>query len=61
MKDIGLGAYCHDIHDMNVERLLEQFQSLEDNADTVRRTIAAKVDEYRSALDAQYESLVRGI
>jgi polysaccharide pyruvyl transferase WcaK-like protein len=61
MKDMGLGDYCHDIHDMNVERLLEQFQSLEDNAETVRCNIAAKVDEYRSALDAQYDSLVRGV
>jgi polysaccharide pyruvyl transferase WcaK-like protein/chemotaxis methyl-accepting protein methylase len=57
MKDMHLSEYCHDIDHMDVERLIEQFQTLEQHRETVKCTIAAEVRAARAALDEQYELL----
>ena len=59
MRQMNLAEYCHDIHGISAELLIEQFQSLESNRDTVRRTIAEGVADARGALDEQYDRLFR--
>ena len=60
MRDVGLADYCQDVHELEVERLLEQFQALEEHAALVTANIEARVEKYRRALDAQYECLADG-
>jgi polysaccharide pyruvyl transferase WcaK-like protein len=55
MRDMGLEEYCHDSSDMNASRLIEQFQSLEMNAEKLKPIIRQRVAQSRKALDEQYE------
>ena len=59
MSEMGLAEYCHDINQMNADTLIEQFQALVQHADEVARMIAQRVEEARSALDEQYETLFK--
>jgi hypothetical protein len=52
-----LSEYCHEIDDMDPNRLIVQFQKLEQNRQAVKRTIGHGVDEARAALDEQYDLL----
>jgi polysaccharide pyruvyl transferase WcaK-like protein len=54
MAGVGLAEYCQDIANLDVQRLLDQFNELEENAEIVRSSIRQKTEEYRSALDEQY-------
>jgi hypothetical protein len=54
---MGLPEYCHDIHQMNADSLIEQFQALVRNADDVKQVILQRVETSKSALDEQYELL----
>ena len=42
MKEMGLSEYCHDINHMNADRLIEQFQDVERNADKLKPRHQAK-------------------
>ena len=57
MRQMKLSEYCHDIHDMDADRLIEQFRKLEQNREAVKRTIDQGVDDARAALDEQYDLL----
>jgi polysaccharide pyruvyl transferase WcaK-like protein len=57
MNEMNLSEYCHEIAQIDAERLIEQFQELEQNRDAVRRTIALRMSEVRAALDDQYDLL----
>ena len=61
MSDMNLSDYCHEIGDMDAERLIEQFETLEQNRDAVKCTIAVGVDEARIALDEQYDLLTQAL
>ena len=54
MSEMGLAEYCHDINHMNAERLIEQFQNVEKNAEKLKPVIRQKVEQSRKALDEQY-------
>lgn len=58
MQQMGLSEYCHPIHEMDVDRLIEQFQALERDQDAIRHTIGDGVDQARAALDHQFERLL---
>jgi polysaccharide pyruvyl transferase WcaK-like protein len=60
MEAFGLSDYCHDIHEIDAYRLIDQFQNLEGGSETVRRRIARRVDEFRTALDEQYSVVFDG-
>ena len=60
MDEMGLTAYCHDIAQMSTSRLIEQFQELETNRETVRIAIGQRVEESRRALNEQYDFLFDG-
>jgi polysaccharide pyruvyl transferase WcaK-like protein len=57
MDEMGLSEYCHDIADIDGDRLVEQFQALVRNADELRDAIGRHVDEERRAVDEQYQLL----
>lgn len=57
MQQMKLSEYCHEIHEMDAARLIEQFQLLEQNQDAIRSMIADGVSHARVALDEQYNRL----
>jgi polysaccharide pyruvyl transferase WcaK-like protein len=61
MSDMGLTEYCHDINHMNAERLIEQFQDLERNAEKMKALIMRRVEESRKALDEQSNIIYNSI
>ena len=54
MRRMGLSDYCHEIHDMAVDRLIAQFEDLECNRAAVTRAIGDGVEAARAAVDEQY-------
>jgi polysaccharide pyruvyl transferase WcaK-like protein len=61
MGAMALSAYSHDIHQMDVDRLVEQFCDLEINAEKVKALIRRKTEECRRALDEQYEVIFHDV
>jgi polysaccharide pyruvyl transferase WcaK-like protein len=59
MSQMGLSQYCQDINRLNADRLIEQFCDLEKNAETLKPLIKHKAEEFRRALDEQYERIFR--
>jgi polysaccharide pyruvyl transferase WcaK-like protein len=59
MSQMGLSQYCQDINRLNADRLIEQFCDLEKNAETLKLLIKDKAEEFRRALDEQYERIFR--
>jgi polysaccharide pyruvyl transferase WcaK-like protein len=55
MVQMGLSEYCQDIHQLEIGKLIDQFCSLEQNAPAVKASIERKAEEFRRALDEQYE------
>jgi polysaccharide pyruvyl transferase WcaK-like protein len=55
MHDMGLAEYCHDINNLDASKLIEQFQAMEKNLETLKAAIGLKVAQSRGALDKQYE------
>jgi polysaccharide pyruvyl transferase WcaK-like protein len=61
MRAMGLADYCQTIDDIDVKRLVDQFQRLEKNANSLRALIAERVAASRASLDEQYELIVRSV
>jgi len=61
MRSVGLGDYCQSIDDLDVDRLMQQFQRLESHADVARASIAAGVRANRTSLAEQYDLIVRSV
>jgi polysaccharide pyruvyl transferase WcaK-like protein len=59
MSEMGLSEYCHDINHMNADRLIEQFQDVERNAEKLKPVIRQNVEQSRKALDEQYNLIFR--
>ncbi|WP_079086502.1 polysaccharide pyruvyl transferase family protein [Streptomyces silvensis] len=57
MERMGLGAYCHPARDVDADRLLDQFRSLEKHAAETRRTLADRNEEAARQLDRQFADL----
>jgi len=55
MSGVGLAEYCQTIDDLDVQRLVAQFIKLEQNREVLKPLIEQKAEEYRKALDEQYE------
>ncbi len=60
MSQMKLSAYCHDIHEMEADVLIEQFRRLEQSTGRVKQTIAQGVAAARDQLDEQYDLLFGG-
>jgi polysaccharide pyruvyl transferase WcaK-like protein len=59
MSDMGLSQYCQDIHELDAEKLIEQFRDLVGRQPEVKSLIARKTEEFREALDEQYAFIFR--
>jgi polysaccharide pyruvyl transferase WcaK-like protein len=55
MAEVGLTEYCQDIDQLDIDRLIEQFIKLHENADNLRPQIKQKTEELRKSLDEQYD------
>lgn len=58
MGEMGLGAFCQPIDELNVERLHDQFLRLQATAGTLRPQVTAQTVRHRQLLDEQYERVV---
>jgi polysaccharide pyruvyl transferase WcaK-like protein len=58
MADMGLEAYCQHIEHFDIERLIQQFQSLTSELDPASQRIQQKCVEYRQLLDEQYRRIL---
>ena len=61
MRQMGLPEYCQDINRLKAEELIEQFCNLERNAGRLRPLIKRKTEEFRRALDEQYNCIFNEI
>lgn len=59
MSEMGLTEYCQDIRTLSAQGLAGQFQSLEMNADKLRRLIRFSTEKCRTSLEEQYLQLLR--
>jgi polysaccharide pyruvyl transferase WcaK-like protein len=57
MASVGLAEYCQDIAELDVDRLIGQFMRLQQDAETIRSSLKEKTEEFRRALDEQYERI----
>ncbi len=57
MAAMGLSAYCRGMNTVTFEEIVQLFQDLEANADTIRATLAQKLDQYRADLELQYGTI----
>jgi polysaccharide pyruvyl transferase WcaK-like protein len=61
MADLGLSDYCLSIDTFDVDTLKERFMALETNQETIKQQLAKRTQEYRSALEEQYERLFKNL
>jgi polysaccharide pyruvyl transferase WcaK-like protein len=59
MSEMGLSEYCQDINCLNADWLIEQFCELEKNAEVLKPLIRARAEEFRRALDEQYDRILK--
>jgi polysaccharide pyruvyl transferase WcaK-like protein len=55
MRAMGLSEYCLNIGELKADDLIEKFCDLNTNAERLRPLVREKADEFRRALDEQYE------
>ena len=57
MQQMGLGRFCQTLDGLDLERLLEQFRELQQQADALHATLAEGAADNRARLAAQYDSI----
>ncbi|MFJ9660557.1 polysaccharide pyruvyl transferase family protein [Streptomyces griseoflavus] len=61
MARMGLDAYCHPAREVDADRLLEQFRSLERRSAGLRRTLAERNRAVTEQLDRQFAALTAAL
>lgn len=61
MSQMGLSKYCQDIKQLNGDKLIDQFCELEKNARSLSQMISEKVADCRTALDEQYNLILKDV
>ncbi|WP_086771275.1 polysaccharide pyruvyl transferase family protein [Streptomyces bobili] len=61
MESMGLGAYCHPAREVDADRLLEQFRSLEGRAAELRQTLAERNLAATRQLGDQFTALTAAL
>ncbi|MEU0338482.1 polysaccharide pyruvyl transferase family protein [Streptomyces bobili] len=61
MESMGLGAYCHPAREVDADRLLEQFRSLERRSAELRRTLAERNLAATRQLGDQFTALTAAL
>ena len=54
MAEFGLPEYCHNIDDLDIQKLIKQVIEIEKNANSFKVFAKQKTQEFRNALDKQY-------
>ncbi|WP_052867860.1 polysaccharide pyruvyl transferase family protein [Streptomyces niger] len=57
MAQMGLGAYCHPAREVDADRLLEQFRSLEKRSAELRQTLTERNRAAARCLERQFDAL----
>lgn len=60
ITEIGLGEFCQDIEHIDIEGLVGQITRLEEHSENIRSEIDQRIEEYRKALDEQYDRIFGG-
>ncbi|MFF0967480.1 polysaccharide pyruvyl transferase family protein [Streptomyces sp. NPDC003703] len=61
MAGMGLAAYCHPAREVDADRLLEQFRSLEKESAGLRRTLAERNRDAARRLEDQFDALTAAL
>ncbi|MFG3009598.1 polysaccharide pyruvyl transferase family protein [Streptomyces cinerochromogenes] len=61
MDRMGLGAYCHPAREVDADRLLEQFRSLERRSAELRQTLAERNQAAVRHLERQFTALTAAL
>ncbi|GGS62092.1 membrane protein [Streptomyces cinerochromogenes] len=61
MDRMGLGAYCHPAREVDADRLLAQFRSLEQRSAELRRTLAERNQAAVRHLEQQFTALTSAL
>ncbi|MER6556386.1 polysaccharide pyruvyl transferase family protein [Streptomyces sp. NPDC001027] len=61
MAEMGLGAYCHPAREVDADRLLEQFRSLEGRSAELRQTLVERNRAAARRLDDQFTALTAAL
>jgi polysaccharide pyruvyl transferase WcaK-like protein len=61
MSAMGLSEFCQDIENIDIGKLDKQMTLLEENADNIKLRIEQKAEEYRKALDHQYNHIFSSV
>ncbi|ANH93942.1 hypothetical protein A8713_24525 [Streptomyces sp. SAT1] len=61
MAGMGLAAYCHPAREVDADRLLEQFRSLEKESARLRRTLAGRNRDAARRLEDQFDALTAAL
>lgn len=61
MAEMGLGEYCQQIEEFDVERLQAQFTRLAENSNQICEQIRYKNIEYRQSLEEQYRRIAQSV
>ena len=59
MDGVGLGGFCQDIDHIDVDELIGKVIRLQENAPGIKLQIAREIEDYRVALDEQYELILK--
>ncbi|MDQ0686824.1 polysaccharide pyruvyl transferase WcaK-like protein [Streptomyces achromogenes] len=61
MAEMGLGAYCHPAREVDADRLLEQFRSLEKRSAELRETLTERNRAAAQRLDRHFTALTAAL
>jgi polysaccharide pyruvyl transferase WcaK-like protein len=59
MSQMGLAEYCQEIAELDEQKLMDQFETLERDAEQVKGKLRSRVQECRAALDEQYDRVFK--
>jgi len=57
MSAMGMTQFCQDIENVDVDKLIHQLATLEENADSIKRDLDRQSEVYRRHLGEQYEHI----
>lgn len=59
MAETGLSQFCQGIESIDLEKMIHQFATLEEQSDCLKQQLQRKADACREALDEQYDRVLR--
>jgi polysaccharide pyruvyl transferase WcaK-like protein len=59
MNAMGLTQFCQDIEHVDVDKLIHQLTTLEENSESIKREVSRQSEVWRRALEDQYEALFK--